>query len=97
MILLKTYRLSIPSQMPFYPSLSDRRFVSISVMEAMFYGLPLILTDVGSNGEIISEKTKTGFSFLRAMAISSTLTTIIWEDTVLKKTPEMSSPWPKQC
>jgi glycosyltransferase involved in cell wall biosynthesis len=26
---------------------------SISVMEAMFYGLPLILTDVGSNGEII--------------------------------------------
>lgn len=26
---------------------------SVSVMEAMFYGLPLILTDVGGNGEII--------------------------------------------
>jgi glycosyltransferase involved in cell wall biosynthesis len=28
---------------------------SISVMEAMFYGLPLILTDVGGNGEIIRD------------------------------------------
>jgi glycosyltransferase involved in cell wall biosynthesis len=28
---------------------------SISVMEAMFYGLPLILTDAGSNGEIINK------------------------------------------
>jgi glycosyltransferase involved in cell wall biosynthesis len=28
---------------------------SISVMEAMFYGLPLILTDVGGNREILGE------------------------------------------